>query len=60
MNRLIAFAAAVLFVLSWIFPIGAGLVWNLILVTILGIEFTLIALLLGLAVFLQTRKRDFI
>jgi len=36
------------------------IVWNPILVTTLGIEFTLIALLLGLTVFLQTRKRDFI
>ncbi len=38
----------------------AKIVWNPILVTTLGIEFTLIALLLGLTVFLQTRKRDFI
>ena len=36
------------------------IVWNPILVTILGIEFTLIALLLGLTLFLQARKRDFI
>ena len=36
------------------------IVWNPILVTTLRIEFTLIALLLGLTVFLQTRKRDFI
>ena len=36
------------------------IVWNPILVTTLGVEFTLIALLLGLTVFLQTRKRDFI
>jgi len=38
----------------------AKIVWNPILVTTLGVEFTLIALLLGLTVFLQTRKRDFI
>jgi hypothetical protein len=38
----------------------AKIVWKPILVTTLGIEFTLIALLLGLTVFLQTRKRDFI
>jgi len=36
------------------------IVWNPILVTTLGVEFTLIAVLLGLTVFLQTRKRDFI
>jgi hypothetical protein len=36
------------------------IVWNPILVTILGVEFTLIALLLGLTLFLQSRKRDFI
>ena len=36
------------------------IVWNPLLITTLGIEFTLIALLLGLTVFLQTRKRDFI
>lgn len=36
------------------------IVWNPILVTTLGVEFALIALLLGLTVFLQTRKRDFI
>jgi ABC-2 type transport system permease protein len=38
----------------------AKIVWNPILVTTLGVEFTLIALLLGLTLFLQTRKRDFI
>jgi hypothetical protein len=36
------------------------IVWNPILVTTLGVEFTLIALLLGLTLFLQSRKRDFI
>jgi ABC-2 type transport system permease protein len=36
------------------------IVWNPILVTTLGVEFTLIALLLGLTLLLQARKRDFI
>ena len=36
------------------------IVWNPILVTTLGVEFTLIALLLGLTLFLQSRKQDFI
>lgn len=38
----------------------AKIVWNPILVTTLGVEFTLIALLLALTLFLQSRKRDFI
>jgi len=36
------------------------IVWNREILTVLGIEFTIIVLVLGLTLFLQSRKRDFV
>jgi hypothetical protein len=39
---------------------GSGIVWSKEILTVLGTEFAVIVLILGLTFFLQSRKRDFV